>query len=180
MKRHIVTVSLLGTMLGAGAMDSQAAPPPNHPDSFSHAPAGDVPPPDKMGPPPSAALQRDKTSLNLNPDQEKKIAEILADEREKASPLLRKMDSLRKQLHQAELAPTLDEPALRTIAEGLSKTETELIVAHSKMNRRVMAVLTADQREQLQKQAQDKKFHPGQEKAPAADAGQGQSPHRID
>ncbi len=180
MKRHIVTVSLLGTMLGAGAMNSQAAPPPNHPDSFSHAPAGDVPPPDKMGPPPSDALQREKSSLNLNPDQEKKIAEILADEREKSSLLLKKLDSLRKQLHQAEMAPTLDEPGLRTIAEGLSKTETELIVAHTKMNRRVMAILTADQREQLQKQAQDKKFHPGQEKAPAADAGQGQSPHRID
>lgn len=167
MKRHIVTVSLLGTMLGAGAMNSQAAPPPNHPDNFSRAPAGDVPSP--VTP-----------SLNLNPDQEKKIAVILADEREKASPLLKKMDSLRKQLHQAELAPTLDEPGLRTIAEGLAKTETELIVAHTKMNRRVMAVLTADQREQLQKQAPDKKFHPGPERVPGENSGQGQSPHRSD
>lgn len=180
MKRHIVTVSLLGTMLGAGTMNSQAAPPPNHPDSFSHAPAGGAPPADKMGPSPSGALPREKTSLNLNADQEKKIAEILADEREKSSPLLKKMDLLRTQIHQAELAPTLDEPGLRKIAEGLSKTEAELIVAHTKMNRRVMAVLTADQREQLQKQAQDKMFHSGPERAPSADAGQGQSPHRID
>jgi len=174
MKRHIVTVSLLGTILGAAAMSTQAAPPPNHPDSFSHAPAGDVPPPDKKGPPPIDALQPDKTSLNLNPDQEKKIAEILADEREKASPLLKKLDSLRKQLHQAELAPTLDEPGLRTIAEGLSKTETELIVAHTKMNRRVMAVLTADQREQLQKQSFERNSPPG------PDSGQDHPPHRID
>lgn len=180
MKRHIVTVSLLGTMLGAGAINSHAAPPPNHPESFSHAPAADVPPPDKKSPPPSDALQREKTSLDLNPDQEKKIAEILADEREKATPLLKKLDSLRKQLHQAELAPTLDEPGLRKIAEGLSKTETELIVAHTKMNRRVMAVLTADQREQLQKQAPDNGLRPGPERAPGADAGQSQPPHRSD
>ncbi|MHC1697471.1 MAG: Spy/CpxP family protein refolding chaperone [Geobacteraceae bacterium] len=177
MKRHIVTVSLLGTMLGAGALNAQAAPPANQQESFSPVPAGDVPPPEKMAPPRMDAPQQEKNSLHLNADQEKKIAGILADEREKASPLLKKLETLRGQLHQAELAPILDEPALRAIAEGLSKTETELIVSHTKMNRRVMAVLTADQREQLQKQAPDRNFPPvppGPERATGADSGNGQ------
>jgi Spy/CpxP family protein refolding chaperone len=172
MKRHIVTISLLSTMLGAGVTNSQATPPPNSPERFEKGPAGDVPPPERMGPPPRFNLQREKSFLNLTNDQEKKIADILVREREKISPLLNKLDSFRNQLLQAEQAPVLDEPGLRSIAADLSKTEIELIVSHAKMNRQVMAVLTPAQRELLQQQTPESQFHPGPprpEKEPGPD-----------
>ncbi|MGA7827864.1 MAG: Spy/CpxP family protein refolding chaperone [Geobacteraceae bacterium] len=151
MKRHIVTVSLLSTILGAGAINSQAAPPPNHPENIAQAPKGDVPHSDRMGPSASADFQRETNFLHLNADQQKKISGILAEQREKVSPLIKKLDHLRLQLHEAELATNLDEPGLRSLAKRLSKIETELIISHAKMNRRVMAVLTKDQRELLKK-----------------------------
>ncbi|MDD2336104.1 MAG: Spy/CpxP family protein refolding chaperone [Geobacteraceae bacterium] len=114
-----------------------------------------------MGPPPMINLQREKSFLKLTNDQEREIADILAREREKISPLLNKVDSIRKQLFKAEQAPVLDEPGLRSLAADLSKTETELIVSHAKMNRQVMAVLTTAQRELLQKGTPEGQFHPG-------------------
>jgi Spy/CpxP family protein refolding chaperone len=161
MKRHIVTVSLLSTILGAGVLNSQAAPMPNSPEGHTNKPAGDVPHPHGMLPPWRLDLLREKAFLNLTQDQESKIAEILASEREKISPLLNKLDTIREQLRQAEQAPVLDEPALRSRAEELSKTEIELIVSHAKMNRRVMEVLTPEQRGLLQKMEPHGKFPPG-------------------
>ncbi len=117
MKRHIVTVSLLSTILGAGAINSQAAPPPNHPENIAQAPKGDVPHSDRMGPSASADFQRETNFLHLNADQQKKISGILAEQREKVSPLIKKLDHLRLQLHEAELATNLDEPGLQVTCE---------------------------------------------------------------
>jgi Spy/CpxP family protein refolding chaperone len=161
MKRHIVTVSLLSTMIGAGATNSLASPPPVSSEKFANGPTADVPPPKEMAPPMMIKLQREKSLLNLTTDQEKKIADILARDREKISPLLEKADSYRKQLYQAEQAPLLDEPGLRSLAADLSKTETELIVSHAMMNRQVLAVLTPAQKELLQKQGPEPHFRPG-------------------
>lgn len=171
MKRHIVTVSLLGTMLGVGVINTQAAPLSNHPENTAPAPKGDVPPPDTMGPPPTADFQHEKNFLHLNAEQEKNIAGILAEERKKIPPLLKKLDDLRLQLHQAEFAPELKDADLQSLAERLSKTETELIIAHAKMNRRVMAVLTEDQRQLLQKQPLKNEFPHGPPSRPERTTG---------
>jgi Spy/CpxP family protein refolding chaperone len=161
MKRHIVTVSLLGTMIGAGASNSLASPPPVSAENFAKGPNTDIPPPKGMCPPLILNLQREKSFLSLTKDQEKEIADILAREREKISPLLNKADSFRKQLYQAEQAPVLDEPGIRALAADLSKIETEMIVSHAIMNRQVLAVLTPAQKELLRKQGPESHFRPG-------------------
>jgi Spy/CpxP family protein refolding chaperone len=172
MKGRFLMASLLSATLLAGVAESRAASPPDVPKTFEDEQRGEAMPPEKGLPPLMFSAHGEKSLLHLNDDQEKKIATILTSEREKISPLLKKREEMRQRLMQVERAPDLDEPALRSIAGDLAKTETELIVSHVKMNRQITAVLTPEQREILMKLDPQKNFrpaHPRPQKGPKSD-----------
>jgi Spy/CpxP family protein refolding chaperone len=166
MKRQILLASILSVTLLAGVAESRVASPPDAPKKFEDEQQGEAMPPERGMPPLMFGAHGENSLLRLTDDQEKKIAEILASEREKISPLLKKREEIRQRLMQTERAPDLDEPALRSIAGDLATTETELIVSHVKMNRQITATLTPEQREILMKHDRQKNFRPARPHPP--------------
>lgn len=161
MKKQLVMVSLLSATLGAGVAISHAAPPPDQVKAAANEPAREAPHPDRMREAHGLDLKWQKTFLKLTDDQEKKIRSIVMSEQEKIIPLLKKRGDLHKRLLEAEKAPALDEPGLRSLAEAFAKTEAELILSHIKTNRKVSAVLTPKQREMLAKLDRESRLHHG-------------------
>jgi Spy/CpxP family protein refolding chaperone len=97
------------------------------------------------GPPPGPFGGPMAKVLDLTADQQAKIQAILQSERESNAYLLQQESDLKKQLHQAELATTLDEAVVRTIATSLSPIEVELTVSRAKTHVQINLVLTAAQ-----------------------------------
>jgi len=101
--------------------------------------------------------------IELTGEQKKRISSLLEDEREAVSPLLKRGEELRRQLHLTERAASFDESGVRKLAAGLTQIETEMIVIRARTQNRILSVLTPEQRrltEQLELSREPRPLHP--------------------
>jgi Spy/CpxP family protein refolding chaperone len=139
MKRKLmVTVVLAAAMIGGGSVAVLAG----------HGPGGEC------GGPPTGAERgaenfeaRMAKILKLTDVQQSKIKTLRDAEREQVKPLFDKMQESKKLLTQAAEAAAFDEAAVRALASEQSKIEAELIVSRTKVQNRINALLTPEQRE---------------------------------
>jgi len=96
-------------------------------------------------------LQRMAEVLGLSAEQQSQIQAIIQDERETVAPLEEKLQASRQELRAATQAENFDETAVRSIAAGQAATRTEMIVARARMQNRIHAILTPEQRAQAEK-----------------------------
>ncbi|MBU5615197.1 Spy/CpxP family protein refolding chaperone [Geomonas azotofigens] len=89
--------------------------------------------------------------LDLTEAQKKQIGSILSEQRDKGRAKMEKEFELREQLHRLELAPEFNEQAVRGAATALASLETERLVARAKVQARINAVLTPEQRSLAEK-----------------------------
>lgn len=139
MKRKLmVTVVMAAAMIGGGSGTVLAG----------HGPGGEC------GGPPHGAERgtenfeaRMAKVLKLTDAQQGQIKTLRDAEREQVKPLFDKMQESRKLLTQATEAAAFDEAAVRALASEQSKIKTELIVSRTKLQNRINALLTPEQRE---------------------------------
>jgi protein CpxP len=87
--------------------------------------------------------------LNLSEEQKTQIKKIMDSEAASTKELHEKL----RTLHESEPEPfsgTFDEPAVRASAEARAKIDVELQVSHARTMSQVVALLTAEQKAQLQ------------------------------
>lgn len=138
MKRELIMMSLAAALMLGGAGSAQAFPGP-----------GD----EAGGPPPGREMSKEEhfdrmaEVLKLTDVQKEKIKAILAAERELVEPVRNKLGEHREALRQAAEAETFDEAAVRNIAAAEADLMSELTVSRIKTQRRIDAVLTAEQKE---------------------------------
>jgi periplasmic protein CpxP/Spy len=89
--------------------------------------------------------------LGLSETQQKQIKDILETEHGKNAALMEKMGEYRDQLHAAAQAATFDEAAVRAIAANKAQADIELTVSRARVQSRISAILTAEQRALEQK-----------------------------
>lgn len=140
-KKLMVTVVLTAAMIGGGTGAVLAGCGPG--GGF-----GGPPPGMEMGP--GDFEGRMAKVLKLTDVQQKQIKALLDAEREQVKPLFDKMHKSRKLLMQTADATVFNEAAVRVLAADQAKIETELIVSRIKVQSRINALLTPEQRE-LQK-----------------------------
>jgi len=150
MKRQIIMCALLATA-AIGAHGVRAGGPGDGGQRTTGeegwGPVGMVPPP----PPPEEVVGRMTRRLKLTGDQQAKIGALLAADRETMGPLLRQVRECRRQLHDAALAATFDEAAVRALAAKQAQAEVEVIVARERTRSRISALLTPQQRTAAEK-----------------------------
>lgn len=147
MKKTILLGSLLCAALtaaGQGAWatdDAKPAPPP----AFEPGPrpCGTMPP--------DGRLARMAEVLGLSDAQRNRIRDLMKSERETAGPLMEKIGAYRMQLHGAAEKTPFDEAAARAAASGQTQAEAELALSRARMQSRINAVLTPEQRKLQQK-----------------------------
>jgi Spy/CpxP family protein refolding chaperone len=110
--------------------------------------------------PPGDHVDQMAKVLGLSETQQKQIKDILKTEHDKNAALMEKMAEYRKQLQAAEQATTFDETAVWAIAVEQARTGIELTVSRARVQSRINAVLTAEQRTLRQK------LHPHPEPGP--------------
>jgi Spy/CpxP family protein refolding chaperone len=119
-------------------------PPPGGPRGGFHGGPGGPGGPREFGP--FGPFGRE---LNLTDDQKTQIKSIQDSFRESNKALFDQM----RALHEKQGDPmsgTFDEAAVRAAAEARAKIQVELEVSHAKMMSQILAVLTAEQKAQLQ------------------------------
>ncbi|HMK43537.1 MAG TPA: Spy/CpxP family protein refolding chaperone [Dissulfurispiraceae bacterium] len=89
--------------------------------------------------------------LGLSDAQQTQIKTILQAEREKNAPLRRQMADVRKELHGAMKAPTVDEAKIKGLAARQGQLKGELLVAHAHTRTQISGILTPEQREKAEK-----------------------------
>lgn len=89
--------------------------------------------------------------LDLTEDQQSRIRAIVDEERTKTAPLRQQMMEYRDQLRQLMQADTLDETAVRTLAEQKAAVGTELTLSRARTQNHILAQLTPEQRELAEK-----------------------------
>jgi Spy/CpxP family protein refolding chaperone len=104
------------------------------------------------GPPePGMHLERVLGTLNLSSDQQAAIDKILSARRDAGESDRQDMATARMALMDRIHAETFDEQAIRQAAAAVAAVEAEKAVATAKTLGEIRAVLTAEQRTQLQK-----------------------------
>jgi len=98
-------------------------------------------------------LERMARELKLTDAQKAQVKAVFAEEREKTRPLQERLEQGRRQLHEATMAATFDEAAVRAIAAGEAEARTELMVSHARTRNRINAILTPEQRTAAEKMA---------------------------
>lgn len=116
------------------------------------------PPGGRMGMGSGRHFTRFAKALNLTDAQKEQVKAILETEREKVAPLQKQLSENREKLRQAVEATPFDEAAVRTLAASQSEARTELMVSRARVQSRIFALLTPEQKESA------KKFHPWGEK----------------
>lgn len=186
MKTRIVISKLVVAALVGGLYGSASAAPPPNPWGFlvgeSERGAGI---PGEQGPPAPGAPgvmggPREKMPfpccreclgklIDLTGEQKNRISALLEDERDAVSPLLKREEELRRQLHRTERAASFDESGVRKLAASLNQAETELIVIRARTHNRILSVLTPEQRrltEKLELSKEPRPLHPPRGAAP--------------
>ncbi len=113
--------------------------------------AGAPPGPPPMGPPPRP-LEMVLESIALSDAQETGIAALLRARRETGESAHAAADEAHRLLAAQVESDTFDEAAIRERAASLAAVEADRFVADAALLRDVRALLTADQREQLDRQ----------------------------
>jgi len=89
--------------------------------------------------------------LDLTPEQTGEITKIREDEKRKMAPLRKELEKKREEMKTLVEAATFDEGAVRALAESQAAARTEMIVSRARMQNRINAVLTPEQRLQAEK-----------------------------
>jgi Spy/CpxP family protein refolding chaperone len=89
--------------------------------------------------------------LDLTKEQKEQIKSILDVERERVSPLVRQLAENREKLRQAVEAEPFDEPTVRTLATSQEKAHIEMVVSRVRVESRILALLTPEQRKLARK-----------------------------
>jgi Spy/CpxP family protein refolding chaperone len=168
MKSGSIMTKLLAAALVGGLYGSASAAPPPNPWGYIVTEAeGAVDPSREMSPPapgspgemrvPNGKMPHpccrecQKKLLDLTGEQKKRITALVEDERDEVSPLLKKEEELRRQLHRAERAASFDESGVRKVAASLAQIETDLIVIRARTQSKILSVLTPEQRRMTEK-----------------------------
>lgn len=123
--------------------------PPPHERGFRGGPGGG--PGGPGGPRDGLGPLRD---LNLTDAQKAQIEKIKASFEESTKELREQMRSLHESQPDLLTGGTFDEAAVRAAAEARAKVEIEMEVAHARMASQIAAVLTAEQKAQLNERRQ--------------------------
>jgi Spy/CpxP family protein refolding chaperone len=108
---------------------------------------GGPPPGMEMGP--GGFEGRMAKILKLSETQQSQIKTVFDSERDLVKPLLDKMHESRKLLMSLTETTVFDEATVRSIANELAATETELVVARARVQNKINGLLTQEQREML-------------------------------
>lgn len=103
-------------------------------------------------------------ALDLTDAQKEQVKAILETEREKVAPLRQKLGETREKIRRAVEATPFDEAAVRSLAASQNETRTEMIVSRARVQSKIFALLSPEQRERA------KKFRPWGEKRPGRDS----------
>ena len=103
-------------------------------------------------------------ALDLTDAQKEQVKAILETEREKVAPLRQKLGETREKIRLAVEAMPFDEATVRSLAASQNETRTELIVSRARLQSRIFALLSPEQRERA------KKYRPWGEKRPGYDS----------
>lgn len=106
-------------------------------------------------------LARMTEVLNLSAEQQEKIKAIMEEHRNKVAPLRQSLDENRDKLRQAAKADNFDEAAVRALATSQATTKTELIVERTRMQSRIHALLTPEQRKLAEEMLDRRMEHRG-------------------
>jgi Spy/CpxP family protein refolding chaperone len=126
-------------------------------------PAGG-PPGGRMGNGSGRHFPRMANALDLTDAQKEQVKAILETEREKVAPLRQKLVETREKIRLAVEATPFDEAAVRSLAASQNDTRTELMVSRARVQSRILALLTPEQKERA------KEFRPWGEKRPGRDS----------
>jgi protein CpxP len=146
MKSYVLVIALLAATLVSGSLYSAVSAPLEGfgPDMAAENP--DDRDPDGRGMAGERSFARMAEVLDLSDEQQRQIKAIRESEREKAAPLREALAENRQKLHEAIQAESFDEAAVRVLAASQAQARTELIVARARMQSRINAVLTPEQR----------------------------------
>ncbi|HXV20151.1 MAG TPA: Spy/CpxP family protein refolding chaperone [Desulfuromonadales bacterium] len=156
MKKSFLVVTVLTAALVGGLFF--------HSPQVNAAPAGDSPRlergerHEKGG---EHFLARMTEVLNLSAEQQEKIKAIMEEHRNKVAPLRQSLDENRDKLRQAAKADNFDEAAVRALATSQATTKTELIVERTRMQSRIHALLTPEQRKLAEEMLDRRMEHRG-------------------
>lgn len=84
--------------------------------------------------------------LDLNEEQQAKIAAIVAEERTQTEPLRQRMQENREQMRQLMRAETLDEAAIRSLTAQKAEVSADLAISRARTRNLIQAQLTPEQR----------------------------------
>lgn len=146
MKSYVLVIALLAATLVSGSLYSAVSAPL---EGFGPEMAAENPDdrdPDGRGLAGEGSFDRMAEVLDLSDEQQQRIKAIRESERQKAAPLREALAEDRQKLHEAIQAGPFDEAAVRALAASQAQTRTELIVARARMQSRINAVLTPEQR----------------------------------
>jgi Spy/CpxP family protein refolding chaperone len=140
MKKSFLVVTVLTAALVGGQFFQTA--------QVSAAPAGDSPRMERGEGPEKGErfLARMTKALDLSAEQQEKIKAIMEEHHAKVAPLRQSLDENRGKLRQAAKADTFDEAAVRTLATSQAAAKTDMMVERARMQNRIHALLTPEQR----------------------------------
>jgi Spy/CpxP family protein refolding chaperone len=101
-------------------------------------------------------------TLDLSAEQQEKVKAIMDDHRTRVAPLRQSLDEGRDNLRQAVKSETFDEAAVRTLAASQADTRTEMMVERARMQNRINALLTQEQRELAEEKLAGRMEHRGE------------------
>jgi len=134
MKKRLFVITALAAALASPLAPALAAPGGPGPGLRCDKPA------------PGERGERLAELLDLSAEQREQIRAIRESERKAAAPLRQQLAEGREKLHAAIDADPFDEAAIRALAAGQEATRTELTVARARMQSRIKAVFTPEQR----------------------------------
>jgi Spy/CpxP family protein refolding chaperone len=89
--------------------------------------------------------------LDLTEAQQKQVQVILASAREQDAPLRQQLAESREKIRKAVETDPFDEVSVRTLAESQNKLRVDLTVSRARVEARIYALLTPEQREAARK-----------------------------
>jgi len=114
--------------------------------------------------------------LELTAAQQESIEGIRREERAKSAPLRQALAEGREQLRRLAEADSFDEAAVRALAASQAATRTELIVARTRAQNRIHALLTPEQRALAEKLRPEPGEHRGHRSPPPPETEEDEEP----
>lgn len=149
-KSKLPQILLAATLvLPLGAMAEEGMPPPGgHPGPQAGHERSDMPPP--MGGPGLPFLH----GLELSESQQDKLFQLTYAE----APYLREQhkahEKAMRALHEMALGDKFDEAAAAKLAQAAAQAQANILLQHVRTHQKVLALLTPEQRKQVQERAQ--------------------------